>query len=211
MTLIQEKYGLHPTIKSYMQSGKETSVFSKEVTKSLLEISPSYNTYPTKGLKNYIAGPQPSLRFLENEDMSLLVESVRIAMSCEGSIFPEFSRDIVYPNLQFACSHPELLEEWQDLFQKVGIKSFILKSKMTWSGVKGLGIKELKSIKRFIEIGGFIEGVEITGKSKYYKGIYKNDLLKTLFNMRMKSFRFQKDYSNKTKNEIIGGIIKDEN
>jgi len=204
LTLIKERYNFFPTSKSFMFKGKETSVYSKEITEELLKLSPSYNTYPRNvSVEEYFKRSQPTLSFLNNEKEELLKEFIRIAMSCEGCVFPEFARDILYVQLQFACSHPKLVEEWQELFQKMGIKSFILKSKVTWSRVKGLGIKELKSIKRFIEIGGFIEGVKITGKSKYFKGIEKNDLLKILFEMKINNFRFVKNLTNEEKNKII--------
>lgn len=210
VNLFKEKYALTPTANSYMLKGKETIINSKYSQKELIKLSPSYNTYPrNKTVEKYLSEPQPTLSFLNNDDEELLKEVLRIAMSCEGSIFPEFSQDSVRPHLQFACSHLQLLREWQELFKKVGIKSHILKSKVTWSGVKGLGIKELKSIKRFIEIGGFINGVKITGKSKYFKGIEKNKLLTILVEMREDSFQFPKERDSKAKNEIVRDIIQD--
>ncbi|MBW2976665.1 hypothetical protein KY347_04425 [Candidatus Woesearchaeota archaeon] len=203
-SLFKERYSLAPTKGSYMLRGKETTINSKDVQEELLKLSPKYNSCPrNKSIKQYLNEPQPTLSFLNNESKEILEESIRIAMSCEGSVFPEFARDTLYINLQFACAHPRLLKDWQEIFQKIGIKSFILKSKVTWSGVKGLGIKELKSIKKFIEIGGFINGVKITGKSKYFKGIEKNKLLNTLFGMKVNNFRLDKDLLNKDKNNII--------
>jgi hypothetical protein len=36
---------------------------------------------------------------------------------------------------------------------------------------------KISSIKKFYKIGGFVQGVKISSKSKYYKGLEKNQLL----------------------------------
>jgi hypothetical protein len=128
-------------------------------------------------------------------------------MSTDGTVSIDFPRNSIYPKLEFSCAHPDLLFQWQKLFKKVGLKSFIIRSKITWSGFRGFGIKELKSIRRFIEIGGFIVGVKITGKSKYYKGVTKNRLLKIVFNLNEKSFQFPEEINIEGKNFIIREMI----
>jgi len=208
LTLIKESYNLAPTINAYMKKGKETIVNSKAVSLKLLELSPSYKTCPWNINPNkYFQEPQPSLSFLKAEDKDALKEVIRIAMSTDGTVNVEFSRNIISPRLEFACAHPVLIKEWQDIFNKVEIKTFLLKSKITWSKIKGLGIKELKSIRRFIEIGGFIEGVKITGKSRYYAGITKNNLLNLLFTLNKHSFQFPSDMRTRKKNFVIREMI----
>lgn len=210
LTLIKESYGLAPTINAYMRKGKETIVHSKEVASKLLELTPSYKTSPWNiNPKTYFQEPQPSLSFLENESSDTLKEIIRIAMSTDGTMLVDFPHNSIYPRLEFCCAHPMLLYEWKEIFQKVGLKSYILKSKITWSGFKGLGIKELKSIGRFIEIGGFIDGVKITGKSRYYKGITKNNLLNLVFNMNKKTFQFPENIGTLKKHRIIRDMITD--
>lgn len=209
LSLFKEKYNLSSTTNSYMYRGKATSIYSKDVASDLLKLSPTYNTYPGDGnTKEYLKNPQPSLSFLGNEKKNLLIEAIRIAMSAEGSVKIDFPRDTVYPKLEFACSHLQLTLEWQKIFKKIGIKTFLIKSKVTWSKIQGLGISELKSIKRFIDVGGFIKGVGITGKSKYYKKLTKNDLLKTIFILRKNSFYFPSNINdNEHKHKIIRDII----
>jgi len=208
LTLIKESYGLTPTVNAYMKKGKETIVHSKAVASKLLELSPSYKTCPWNiNPKTYFQGPQPSLSFLENEEIDVLKEVIRIAMSTDGTASAEFPRNMVYPKLEFACAHPILVKEWQVIFDKAGIKTYLLQSKITWSKVKGLGIKELNSIRRFIEIDGFIEGVKITGKSRYYAGITKNNLLNLLFTMNEHSFQFPQDMSTEEKNFVLREMI----
>ena len=208
LTLLKQNYGLAPTVNSYMSKGKETIVNSVTVVSELLNLSPSYNTYPRNcSMEDYFRRPQPTLSFLENEDLSILKEIVRIAMSTDGTMLVDFPHNSIYPILEFGCAHPTLLYEWKEIFKRVGLKSFILKSKVTWSGFKGIGIKELKSIRRFIEIGGFVDGVEITGKSRYYKGVTKNNLLDIVFSMNKKSFQFPEGIVTREKHKIIRDMI----
>ena len=208
LTLIKESYGLTPTVNAYMRKGKETIVHSKAIASKLLELSPSYKTCPWNiNPKTYFQGPQPSLSFLETEEIDVLKEVIRIAMSTDGTVSAEFPRNMVYPKLEFSCAHPILIKEWQKIFAQIGIKTFLQRSNITWSKVKSLGIKELKSVRRFIEIGGFVDGVKITGKSRYYAGIVKNDLLNLLFTLNEHSFQFPDDISIMKKNYVVRGMI----
>jgi hypothetical protein len=208
LALLKQNYGLAPTTNSYMKRGKETIVHNTTAVSELLRLSPSYNTYPRNcSVEDYFRRPQPTLSFLENEDISVLKEAVRIAMSTDGTMLVDFSYNSVYPRLEFGCAHPNLLCEWREIFKKVGLESYVLKSKVTWSGYKGIGIKKIRIIERFIEIGGFIDGVKITGKSIYYKGITKNNLLNLAFGMNKKSFQFPEDMNTPEKNKIIRDMI----
>lgn len=204
LTLLKEAYNLTPTVNSFMKKSKETIVWSKSVTSRMLELSPTFKTYPRDcRLECYYQGPQPSLSFLENEDIDVLKEVIRIAMSTDGTVNVEFPRNMVYPKLEFSCAHPVLLYQWKQIFKKVGIRSFIIKSKITWSKIRGIGIKELKSVRRFLEIGGFIEDVKITGKSKYYKGLSKNLLLRLIIDLHDKPFQFCHNLSTQQKHDIL--------
>ena len=208
LTLIKETYKLMPTVNGYMTRGKETIVHSTKVSKELLALSPSYKTSPwNEGTSKYLQKPQPSLSFLENESLALLTEAIRIAMSCDGTVNAEFQRNTITPKLEFSCAHPILIREWQKIFTKIGIKTYLCRSNITWSNVKSLGIKESNSIKRFIEIGGFIDGVLVTGKSRYYAGITKNDLLNLLFTMNKQSFQFPPGMNLTRKNYVIKEMV----
>lgn len=208
LTLINEAYGLAPTANSFMKKGKETIVHSTFAFSNLLEISPSYNTYPRNcNIEEYFQKSQPSLAFLENEDIDLLKEVVRIAMSTDGTVNVDFPHNSIYPKLEFSCAHPELVKDWKRIFEKVGINSFFIKSKVTWSKIRGFGIKELKSIQRFAEIGGFIDEVKITGKSKYYQGIPKNNLLNCILKLKKESFHFPENLTTVQKHDILRNKI----
>jgi hypothetical protein len=208
LALMKEKYGLAPTNNMYMKRGKETIVHSTLAALDLLKLSPSYKTSPWNCTsEKYFQGAQPSLSFLENEEIDVLKEVIQIAMSTDGTVTAEFPRNIVYPKLEFSCAHPLLIKEWQKIFTRIGMKTFLQRSNITWSKMKSLRIKELNSIRRFIEIGGFIEGVKITGKSRYYAGITKNDLLGLLFTMNKHSFQFPPDMSTEEKNFVLREMI----
>jgi hypothetical protein len=204
LTLLKEYYDLAPTTKSYMKNGKETIVHSKTVYSQLLNLSPTYNTYPVNcNIEEYLQKLQPSLDFLDFENSELLKESIRIAMSTDGTVNVDFPYNSIYPKLEFSCAHPGLAKEWKRIFKKVGINSFFIKSKITWSKIRGLGIRELKSIQRFAEIGGFIEDVKITGKSKYYQGVTKNNLLNLILKLKDESFHFPRDITTYQKHQIL--------
>ena len=207
--LFRDEYGFSPTIKSFMRKNKETSIFSKDAVLRLLKLSPSYKKCPYNMSKDeYLSEPQPSLSFLENEKIKLLKECVRLAMSTEGSVCIDFPRNTIRPKLEFGCVHPKLCIQWKNIFERAGIEPYFLKSKYTWSKIKGLGIAKLKSIEMFIKIGGFIEGVNVTGKSKYYKGVSKNELLRTVFKMKKNSFHFPEHCTNVQKNMIIRTAVE---
>ncbi len=140
---------------------------------------------------------------LNQGDSELLKEAIRIAMSTDGTINVDFPHNSIFPKLEFSYAHPKLIREWKLIFDKVGINSFYIKSKVTWSKIRGFGIKELKSIKRFVEIGGFIKGVKITGKSKYYRGFTKNSLIDLMLKLKEKSFHFEKGLTNAQKHNIL--------
>ena len=204
LTLIKEAYGLSPTVNSFMKKGKETIVHSKFVYDKLLLNSPSYNTYPRNcNQEEYFKRSQPSLSFLNSAGKDVMKEAVRIAMSTDGTVNVDFPHDSIYPKLEFSCAHPNLLQQWKEIFKEIGINSFIIKSKLTWSKVRGLGIKELRSVQRFFDIGAFIDGVKITGKSKYYQGVTKNNLLHLILKLHDESFHFPRDITTYEKHQIL--------
>ncbi|MDI6806975.1 MAG: LAGLIDADG family homing endonuclease [Candidatus Aenigmarchaeota archaeon] len=209
VSLCKERYGVLPTVSYFMKNGKETAIHNKETYLQLRNlILLSSKNFHDKNKEPQLDDFQPSLSFLENENFEALKECIRLAMSTEGSIHTEFIKNSVYPVLEFSCAHPLLCQQWKKIFNRFGIKSYISRSKVTWSGVKGLRIKKLESIEKFIQIGGFIEGVKITGKSKYFRGLSKNSLLKLLYEMRVHSFNFLINHSTVEKKQIIREMVE---
>lgn len=208
ITLFRETFDLAPTLKSYMYRGKDTSIYSKEALSELLKLCPSYKTHPwNEDVSSYLEKTQPTLAFLRDERTELLKESIRLAMSAEGSVTPDFPPDTIpRPKMEFSCAHPILTFEWQRVFDELDIKTYITRSKVAWAGTRGLGISDLKSIKRFLEIGGFIKGVKVTSKSPYYAGLTKNKVLKAIFEARKRHITFSKHQSANQKHPLIRQI-----
>ena len=69
-----------------------------------------------------------------------------------------------------------------------------------------MGISDLKSIKGFLEIGGFIKGVKVTSKSPNYAGLTKNKVLKAIFEARKRHITFSKDQPSSKKHLLIRQI-----
>ncbi len=135
----------------------------------------TYKKIPSKNqtLRDYLNQKQPSLDFLKNTDPLTRNWSIRLALSTDGYISLSQSGNYT---LALACYNPTLCKEWVSTLNLIKIKATIIKRKNTWGGVAGVRIAN-QSIIQFWEIGGFIPGVKISAKSKYYKGLQKNELL----------------------------------
>ncbi len=59
----------------------------------------------------------------------------------------------------------------------------IWKNKYTWSGYRGIGTSRLESLLMFKKLGGFIDNVKVSAKSKYFKGKTKTFVLNKILNM----------------------------
>lgn len=91
ITLFRETFDLAPTLKSYVYRGKDTSIYSREALSELLKLCPSYKTHPwNEDISRYLEKTQPTLAFLRDERTDLLKECIRLAMSAEGSVTPDF-------------------------------------------------------------------------------------------------------------------------
>lgn len=208
ITLFRETFDLAPTLKSYMYKGKDPSIYSKGALSELLKLCPSYKTHPwNEDISRYLEKAQPTLTLLRGERTDLLKESIRLAMSAEGSVTPNFPPDTLpYPKMEFSCAHPALVFEWQRVFYKLNIRTYITRSKVAWAGIRGLMISNLESIKGFLEIGGFIKGVKVTSKSPYYAGLTKNKVLKAIFEARKRHITFSRDQPTSQKHPLIRQI-----
>ncbi len=146
------------------------------LAKELLSLSPNYTKTPRRGQskEDYLSEVQPSLNFLKNADEKTIGWCIRFAFSADGCI--SVSNNSIELNL--ACYHPTLSTEWMHIIKSYEIFGHLGKEKTSWSGVDGIRIYDLNSIKNFAKLGGFIPGVLITNKSKRYKGLEKNMLLR---------------------------------
>ena len=188
-------YTKDPTLRKFMKSllcrlssfiPSETlsnkGVYSIRVTDhdlsiELLRLSPSYKKNPANGQsgEDYMAEIQPSLRFMQKGNEQTIRWCIRFAFSTDGSISISKNKNA---ELNLACYNPKLASQWLTIFKNYNILGKIGKSKNSWSGISGVRVYDPISIKNFSELGGFVPYVKISSKSKRYKGLEKNTLLK---------------------------------
>ncbi len=146
------------------------------LAQQLLRLSPSYKKTARnhQTIKSYLKERQPSLAFLKEADEKTMTWCIRLAFSAEGSISISQSNTI---ELNFACYHPKLAKEWLEIFKNYGLEGHIGREKKSWSGIDGVRVYSLASLKNFVGLGGFLPGVVVSNKSKRYKGLEKNEVL----------------------------------
>ena len=146
------------------------------LARTLFKLNKNYRKIPFKNqsLEDYLKMPQPSLDFLKKINKKTREWCLRLALSTDGYISMPLKGT---PTAGLTCYHPTLCNEWREIFALCGIKTYIVNRKASWCGVAGIRLST-NSIHKFWEIGGFIDGVKISKKSKRYKGMEKNELLK---------------------------------
>ena len=141
----------------------------------LLKINSSYKKLPSKNqsIKEYYKEVQPSLEFIKKANKETLIYCIRLAFSTDGYISLSKNGTIT---AGITCYHPNLCKEWVKILSLCNLKSTIINRKNSWCGVSEIRLPK-ESIPIFWEIGGFINGVKISNKSKKYNGWTKNSLL----------------------------------
>lgn len=153
------------------------------LAKKLFSLSPNFKTSPyyCQSKKDYLSEPQPTLSFLNSANKNTVIWSIRFAFTTDGCITISKSNTI---ELNLACYHSSLSKEWLKLLDHYGISGHLGIDKTSWCGIDGVRIYNISSFKKFAEIGGFIPGVKISSKSKRFKGLEKNMLLKEAIAIR---------------------------
>ncbi len=169
MVAILEKLGeFNPTVYNGGRSGKNVVVSDSELGKKLLELSPEYRTFAID--KNN----QPTIRFLDGKNLQTRVWATRFAFTTDGCIsLPKNGK----PEINLSCYNKSLSEEWTTFLKQFRINGHLAKLKKAKEGVCGVRIYDSKSIYNFYRLGGFIDGVKVSRKSKKYQGQEKNALL----------------------------------
>lgn len=164
----------------------EAYVFDPDLTKRLLALSPTYKTSPDNVSKNeYLRGPRPDADFLLAEDIRTRVYAIRLAMSADGCItVSRQTKGEIRGSINLGCANPTLLRGWKKVFDSLGIKMRVMRSKAKWAGVSGLTTSKKEVLYRFWRLGGFVDGVKITRKSPNFAGVEKNILLNHLLKAR---------------------------
>lgn len=156
------------------------SYFTVPIENVFFEMSPSFKKSPsTKESKvEFLSKPQPTLSFLDRYSEQLKVLAIRLAFSTEGSISFNIAKEIyVEPILGLSCAHPQLCSEWKKLLESLGFNFNIDRNKEKWSGISGIRTFRVDNVEKFAKLGGFIEGVKVSEKSKHFSGMDKNKVL----------------------------------
>lgn len=157
-----------------------TKYINKHVAKTMLNLSPSYKTKPSpkEDWKDFLEySKKPTLSFMKNYSDKVVKEFIRLAMCADGCISVSDKKNKIFFTLILACSHPALVKEWSDLFNRVNIKNNIVKGsgKTNIGGVKGIE----DCLHKFYEIGGFINNVGVCVK---HSPLYRIEKQKILIN-----------------------------
>ncbi len=151
-------------------------VTDKFLGRRLLRLNSSYKRMPSKNQKDldYFKEIQPSLNFLKKVDSKTRDLCVRLALTTDGYISSGKNFRVA-----LTCYNPSLCEQWIEIFELCGLKSHLIKRKDSWCKCSEV-VLDRDSVPLFLKMGGFINGVKISKKSKKYKGLEKNKLLENV-------------------------------
>lgn len=153
-------------------------VNSKEIGNYLVD---SFGTFRTLRFKD---GTLP----LAKLPIELLTSSqytsdfLRAAFSCDGGIgfYPAYRAGSqggtkwLIRTIFLACAHPQLRADFNVLLQSLGIRAREV------AGDRKLKIENEKDIRLFAERVGFLPSVSITDHSKFWRDLYKDEVLKLM-------------------------------
>ena len=164
---------------SFSKKANSIRVSDGNLGAELLKLSPNFKTSPSwyETKEEYLSTKQPTLSFLDNCNEQTRRWAIRFGFSADGSISHSITGK---SELSIACYHPSLSFEWMKLLESFGLNCKIGKNINSWCGISGVRAQNYPSIKKFYELGGFIDGVKISKKSRRYRGYEKNDLLKSI-------------------------------
>jgi transcriptional regulator with XRE-family HTH domain len=150
----------------------------KKIRDEIMNLAGNAKTCPANGqsIFEYSKEPQPHLDYLKDASKTEQQIALRIWSSTEGSISVIKRNNYIYPCLEIACAHPDLVAQLQEISKRFKIKFLIAKKESTWSGINRLSASSLNSCIRFLRLGSFIKGVKISSHSRYHEGIDKDVL-----------------------------------
>ncbi len=173
-SLINEVSERVPTV-SFAKKANSVRVSDSRLGQELLKMSPNFKTSPSRHQtkEEYFGEPQPTLGFLACANLPTKVWAARFGMSADGYI--GYSRGKA--ELGISCYHPTLAVEWKNFLTELGVSCRIRENKASWCGISDVRTSVSKSINAFFQMGGFVDGVKISKKSKRFVGMTKNELL----------------------------------
>jgi hypothetical protein len=149
----------------------DTRVTDNKLGKRLLQLSPEYKTFASNPEK------QPTISFLKNKNIQTKIWAMRFAFTADGCVFLPKNFKKSKPGLFFACCNKSVCVEWKDFLATLDIFGRVVDCKRYRENVSGVRIYMHQSIINFQELGGFVDKVKISRKSKYYCGLTKNAIL----------------------------------
>jgi len=166
-------------VSKYIDKNRVTRLyFHLPIKNEFIKSVKSFKTSPrNQSVRNYLKEDQPNIDFLENMDNECKRLFLRIILSLDGGITNRKGIKRIQPSIFLRCAHLSLCKFYQKIANDFSIKLRIEKDKSKWSGIDGLSTTKIESIKKFKEIGGFVDGLKISKKSKYFYNIKKNFLL----------------------------------
>ncbi len=163
-------FNKQPTLYFYPEKRVHTTSYvvrnHSSILKEIYNLSPTFHTKP----KN---NQNPTIKSILNKSEKIKSLCFRVAMSTEGCISINKNKKV---RLRFGCSNPKLVVEWKKLTKDIGIYMNIARDRNVWSNIQGLNSDRIVNIKKFMKIGGFIEGCKAY-RSKYHKNWEKNQIL----------------------------------
>jgi hypothetical protein len=153
-----------------------TCITDEKLGERLLQLSPEYKTYASDPEK------QPTIVFLKNKNIQTKIWAMRFAFTADGCVFLPKNVKVSKPGLVLACCNKSLCNEWKNFLETLDIFGRVIDCKRYREKVSGVRIYIRQSIINFQELGGFVEKVKISRKSKYYCGLTKNEILGRVIN-----------------------------
>ncbi len=148
-----------------------TCVTDNKLGERLLQLSPEYKTFASDPEK------QPTISFLKNTNIQTKIWAMRFAFTADGCVFLPKNFKKSKPGLFLACCNKSVCVEWKDFLAALDIFGRVVDCKRYRENVSGVRIYMRQSIINFQELGGFVDKVKISRKSKYYCGLTKNAIL----------------------------------
>ena len=174
--------------------------FSRNILDKVYSLSPTYQTSPSKYLKKeeYLKTKQPTLIFIKNEPLEFKWLAFLLYFEFDGSISPsiklKYKNDLKKSKLykyyqvqlefeiRIAETNPQLNKELICICSELGLKANKTVNKRNWSGIEGIRISNMNSVKKFIE-KDTITKVKISSKSYRFRGLTKSSIIKSTKNI----------------------------
>jgi len=196
--LCKKTLGKYPKV--YRRPKKKiltSEFFSRSISDKLCSLSPTFQTTPSITIKKegYLKIKQPTLKFIKNESLEFKWLALLTYFDFDGSISPsvrlkhkrELKKSKLYEyyqvqlefEIRIAETNPQLNKELIDICSELGLKANKTTDKRNWSGIGGIRVIDIGSVRKFIERDTITE-VKISGKSYRFEGLTKSSIMKSI-------------------------------